>query len=354
MAKQLDLELARTAYVLLHDVLCVKKGESVLITIDSAGNVEVCEELTKMAAALGAKAMLAWHTTPKGYGEMTMPDLPDPLKACVSECDVWIEMNNQWLLYSPIWEKAVNNGRTRQIMLGDLDIGTINRCIGQIDFDLQAKFQNTLHEMTANAKHMRITNPAGTDVEFDIRPGRPITNELLCDKPGAHFLTGQLSWAPEEDTIKGVIAYDGTISGGGDADLGKLEEPLFYDVEKGTIQQIRGGWQADILREHYKNLNRQAGNENMYIAAHVSYGCNPGSILGTCTTENERVWGSTQWGFGHQASFFNENGVPRNAVSHIDGICLNSSVWIDGVQIEDCGKYTHPILADLAEKMGKQ
>ena len=32
MAKHLDLELARTAYVLLHDVLCVKKGESVTLT----------------------------------------------------------------------------------------------------------------------------------------------------------------------------------------------------------------------------------------------------------------------------------------------------------------------------------
>lgn len=350
MAKTLDMELSRTAYVLLHDVLCVKKGESVLITIDSAGNVEVCEELAKMSAALGAKTMFAWHTTPKGYGALTMPDLPDPLKACVAECDVWIEMNNQWLLYSPIWENAVTNGRTRQIMLGDLDIGTINRCIGQIDFELQTEFQTTLYNMTKAAKHMRITNPAGTDVEFDIRPTRPMTNELLCDKPGAHFLTGQIGWAPEEDTIQGVIAFDGTVSGGGDADLGRLEEPLCYDVEKGHIVAIRGGWQADILREHYKNLN----DPNMYIAAHVCYGCNPGSVLGTCTTENERVWGSTQWGFGHQASFFNENGQPRNAVSHIDGICLDSSVWLDGVQIEDCGKYTDPKLADLAVKMGKQ
>ena len=37
----------------------------------------------------------------------------------------------------------------------------------------------------------------------------------------------------------------------------------------------------------------------------------------------------------------------QDAVSHTDGICLNSSVWLDGVQIMDEGKIVLPELAAL-------
>ena len=38
----------------------------------------------------------------------------------------------------------------------------------------------------------------------------------------------------------------------------------------------------------------------------------------------------------------------QDAKSHCDGICLNSSVWLDGVQIMDAGKITDPYLKELA------
>ncbi len=348
MPSYMDLELAKTAYKLMHDQVKVKKGESVLITVDSVADFRVVEELAKMAEALGAKVMVAWHSTPVGYGKLTMPYLPDPLIACADQTDVWIEMNDQWLLYSPIWDAAVNNGRTRQIMLGGLGIERIVRCIGEIDIAAQKAFQDTLVEMTKQAKEIRITNAAGTDVSFMMRPSRPVTNELMYDEPGAHFLLGQIGWAPEEDTIQGVIAFDGTISGGGEADLGRLTEPVSYIVEKGRIQEIKGGKQADILRNYFAKLN----DPNMYIAAHVCYGVNPNAKLEGCTTEDERVWGSTQWGFGHQGSCYS-GGAPRIATSHIDGICLACTVYLDGKKILEDGVFIDPVLKELAAKLGK-
>ena len=113
MPKFMDLELANACYKLMHDLIQVKKGESVLITVDSKAEFRVVEEMAKAAEVLGAKTMVAWHSTPKGYGALTMPYLPEPLIACVDKTDVWVEMNDQWLLYSPIWDKAVTNGRTR-------------------------------------------------------------------------------------------------------------------------------------------------------------------------------------------------------------------------------------------------
>jgi 2,5-dihydroxypyridine 5,6-dioxygenase len=66
--------------------------------------------------------------------------------------------------------------------------------------------------------------------------------------------------------------------------------------------------------------------------------------------EDERVWGATQWGFGYVSpADVPPDGIP--AKSHTDGICLNSSVWLDGVQILDNGKVIHPDLKLLAEAL---
>ncbi|WP_100065480.1 leucyl aminopeptidase [Miniphocaeibacter massiliensis] len=348
MAKKMGMELTKTVYKLLKDMAKVKPGESVLVTQDSIGDVSVGEEIVKVADALGCKAMLAWHSTPKGYGALTMDYLPDPLKACVIETDVWIELNDQWLLYSPIWDKAVTNGRTRQIMLGGLGIERIYRNIGAVDIKIQEEFQTLLTNLTKEAKNMRITNEAGTDISFENDPSRPINSEIDYSKPGAHFLLGQIGWAPKEETINGKIVVDGALSGGGDLDLGVLSESITYIVEKGRIVEFKGGKLAKKVKEYFESLD----DPNMYLAAHVCYGCSPNAKLEGCTTEDERVWGSTEWGFGHQGPNYT-GGEPRIAKSHVDGISLECSVWLDDVQILDKGKFIHTELKELAKKLGK-
>lgn len=285
MAYFLDMELTKSAYRLMHDMVKVKKGESVLVTIDSVAEFRVAEEIVKMADALGAKAMLAWHSTPKGYGSLTMEYLPEPLIACADKTDVWIELNDQWLLYSPIWDKAVTNGRTRQIMLGGLGIERIVRTIGSVDMEVQKEFQDKLTQIIKNTKEMRITNQSGTDIRFKNDPNRPVNNEIDYSVPGAHFLVGQIGWAPCEESIKGKIVFDGAYSGGGDLDFGVINEPIAYIVENGRIVDFEGGKLAKRAKSYFSSLE----DPNMYIAAHVCYGCHPNAMLQGCTTEDERV-----------------------------------------------------------------
>lgn len=67
--------------------------------------------------------------------------------------------------------------------------------------------------------------------------------------------------------------------------------------------------------------------------AHIAYGFNPGAILTGNIVEDERVWGATEWGIGY-VSPFDAPPCGQDAKSHCDGICLDSSVWLDGVQID--------------------
>lgn len=342
-----DLELFQAAYKTVHDLLVVKPGENLLITIDSVSDFRVAEEMAKAGEALGAKVMVAWHSTPKGYGKAADPYLPAPLIAACPEADAWVELNNQWLLYGTPWERAVTNGRTRSLMLGGLSTPQLIRCIGQVDIPTQARFQEKVVEITRRAKKMRMTSPAGTDVEFENDPSRPIANEHVAQTPGPHFLLGQIGWAPKEASINGRLVFDGAISGGGEADIGLVKEPVTYLVEKDRIGDIRGGREAAIVKKWFEKLN----DPGMYVAAHVCYGFNPNAKLGFATTEDERVWGCTEWGFGYQGPMYS-GGKPRVAASHIDGVCMNSSVWCDNEQITDRGEVVHPELVELARTLG--
>lgn len=342
-----DLELFKAAYKTVREILRIKEGENLLITIDSISDFRVAEEMAKAGEALGAKVMVAWHTTPKGYGKATDPYLPRPLIAACPEADAWIELNNQWLLYGTPWQNAVTNGRTRNLMLGGLSTDQLIRCIGEVDIDAQIAFQEKIVEITKKAKSVRMTNKAGTEVEFENDPIRPFANEHIAETPGGHFLTGQIGWAPKEETINGRLVFDGAISGGGEADIGMVSEPVVYEVVKGRIKEICGAREADIVRRWFEKLN----DPNMYIAAHVCYGFNPNARLGFSTTEDERVWGCTEWGFGYQGPMYS-GGEPRVAASHIDGICLESSVTCDGKPVTKDGEVVHPELIDLAKACG--
>ena len=349
MPTTLDLEIGVGAYKVARDLAGLKKGESLLITIDSAGHWRMAEETAKAAEALGAKVMVAWHSTPPGYGKVGDPYLPDGLKAAIPETDVWVEYNYQWLLYSTPWEIALTiPKRVRYLFLGGLNEDQFVRCVGKVDLAAQREFQTTLVNLTAKARKMRITNSAGTDVSFENHPKRPITNEGWALEPGAHFLLGQIGWAPVEESINGTIAFNGSFSGGGEADLGILSEPINFHVQGGVCKDITGGATAQFLKGWFARLK----DPLMYHAAHVCYGFNPGAKLSGLCTEDERVWGSTEWGFGYQGPFFKAKGI--NAISHVDGICLDSSVWLDGEQIMDQGKLVQSTLAELAVKMGKQ
>ncbi|HWR62304.1 MAG TPA: leucyl aminopeptidase [Clostridia bacterium] len=342
-----SLELGKAGYIIAKDMCRIQPEESVLITVDSIMDFSPVEAVAQAAEALGAKVMVAWHSTPSGYGKVADKRMSESLKVAITSADVWIEFNNQWLLYSTPWTEAMGNGRTRYLFLGGLNAAQITRCIANLNMDLQSQFQNKVVELTAKAKKMRITSPGGTDVSFENDQSRPILNELGAATPGAHFLIGQMGWAPVEHSIKGTIVFDGSFSGGGEAELGVLSNPIELTVQAGKIVDIQGKEEAKLVAKWLAAFE----DKRMYNMAHISYGFNPGAKLCGLCTEDERVWGSTEWGIGYQGPMF--AGGIGDAATHADGICLNSTIWLEDEKLTDNGKVVHPELVSIVRQMGK-
>jgi 2,5-dihydroxypyridine 5,6-dioxygenase len=339
-----QFELAKACMTLVKDMLCLQKDESIIITADTQSDMQVVEAVAAAAHTVGAKPMMVTLASPLGVGKAADPMLPlQPLTAALSKADAWVELNQQWLLYSTAYEQAmILNKKLRHMNMVGMDIDMMVRLIGRVNTAQLAKFLHTLTDWTQNARTMQITTPAGNDLSYKMLPK---DRTVLCedgmgDTPGSHYLSGQICFFPEYASINGRLVFDGTITPPG----GFADKPVVLDVEAGVVVNISGGKKAMEFRSWLESFK----DPNMFHLAHGCYGFHPGARLTGNVIEDERVWGVTEWGLGYMSpTDAPPDGI--NAKSHTDGICLNSSVWLDGVQILDKGRVVHPDLKALAD-----
>lgn len=341
-----NLELISSAHKLVNEVLKIKENEEVIITADTASDLNVVKAIAEATKLANGKPIVVWYESPPYVGKAADKYIPlNSLKGILQNGDVWIELNKSWLLYSTPYEEAMKTNKLRYICLVGMDLEMMIRNISGINLDLVYKFQRELGDLTINSHHMKITSPSGMNIEFDNDPFRPIFFEGEVFGPGEYMLFGQVDWAPIENSINGKIVFDGSVWP--PQSLGVLKNPIILEVEKGIIKNIEGGIEAEIYKRWLESFN----DPNMFKIAHLSYGCNPGAKLTGNILEDERVWGAVEWGIGFQAKSF--KGTFGNASSHSDGICLNPTVWGDDELIIKNGEYIHPRLKELGDKIRK-
>jgi leucyl aminopeptidase (aminopeptidase T) len=349
MPKLYEYELGRTADVICRELFELKPGETLVVTADTESDERVVDAVARAAFACGAKPLVVWTASPLGVGKAADAMLPvESLTALLKTADAWVEFNNKWLLYSTVWDRAMEeNKRLRHLCLIGSDPDMLVRCIGRIDYEVLGEFETRLADMTYAAKHVRLTTPAGGDVEFDnCHESWGVAEAGLgrASKPGDFFPAGQIAWPIDLESINGTIVFDGSL----DPPFARvLSEPVVLTVESGEITKIEGGADA----QEFDAWTRSFNHPQMRRLAHVCYGFNPGAKLEGKILEDERVWGSTEWGIGLVPPEFWPGGI--SAPSHCDGICLNTSVWLDGVQYMDKGQVLDPRLKELARKLGK-
>jgi len=347
MSQYYEYELGRAAKVLCEELFKLKPGETFVITADTESDERVVEATASAAFACGAKPMVITVASPLGVGKAADPMLPlEALTAALLKADAWVEFNNEWLLYSTPYDIAMKgNTKLRYQNLVGLSVEMMVRNMGRVDYPNLEKFMKLVTEKTIAAKHVCITTPAGTDVEFDNEPGRKFSVELgYADTPGPHMMAGQIGWSPAFESINGKIVFDGSLV---PPIVGLLQTPVSLIVTKGEVVKFEGGKEATEYEKFLKGFN----HPQMLKLAHVCYGFNPGARLTGNILEDERVWGGTEWGIGNVGGHLVPGGI--SGPSHSDGICLNSSVWLDGVQIMDKGQVLDPELRKLTAKLGK-
>jgi len=344
-----EYELGKAADVLTRELFKLKPGETFVLTADTESDPRVVNATARSAFALGAKPMVIWLASPLGVGKVADPMLPvEALTAVLKASDAWVEFNNKWLLYSTPWDRALKeNKNLRHMCLVGMNADMMVRCIGRVDHPLLKKFLEEAAATIAAAKHIRITSPSGTDLEFRNVPDgsrTPAVRDGYADAPGTYMMAGFIAWAPDLESINGTLVFDGSLV----PPCGKLEQPISLTIRAGELVKVEGGTQAREFEAWMNSLN----HPQMRRLAHGSFGFGPGAKLTGDIVEDERVWGCTEWGIGHiGAHLIPPDGVP--APSHADGQSMNSSVWLDSKQFMDKGQILDPDLKKLAKQLGK-
>jgi leucyl aminopeptidase (aminopeptidase T) len=187
-----------------------------------------------------------------------------------------------------------------------------------------------ISELLSGAGKISLTTKRGTMISGDLggwnRVGGADTGEI--EEPGilANLPAGESIISPVEGTLEGKIIVDASISGG----IGKLQENVIFQIEKGKVVSIQGGKEASALRKVLEGSDENANN-----VAELAFGINPfAEVIGNIIIDEKTV-GTAHIGIG------NSRMLGGNVYSnvHVDSVFYGPRVELDGHLIMADGKF---------------
>jgi len=333
------IELGVAARKMVEEVFPVNPGEQVLIIADTLSDWRVVQATTRAIYSIGATpTIVLYPATPVATSEP-----PAPVAAAMAACDALIEFEGSYVLYSKAWFQALKAGVRIFGLPGGVD--EVVRMIQHLDYPTMARMVKKLVDLTTAAKKVHVTSEEGTDLwieprfveggDIEIRPAKRYGIE---SKGSFQVPPGQATFGHVPESVEGALVFDGAIYPPDDINV--LKSTVRLEIEKGVIQKIDGGREARIFERWLRSWD----HPSMLKVAHCTYGCNPG--VWHCKghiAHDERIFGCLEFGIGPSW---------EGAPAHTDGIVLSPSVWVDGAQLEDNGRYVHPELVALARELG--
>ena len=300
--------------------MAVKKGESLLVICDE-GERRIGYALWEAAREAGAEAMLLEIIPRRSNGE----EPPTAVANLMKDVDVLLCPTTRSLTHTDARRAATAAGVRAATLPGiteDCMVRTLTANYNGI-----AELSLKAAKVLSGGSQVRVTSPAGTDVEFSIvgREAHPDTG--LVHKPGdmSNLPAGEAYLAPLEGTTQGVIVFEAAVAG-----IGKLgAEKIRIEVKDGYATRFSGGAKAAALEKLLAPHGKAA-----YNIAELGVGTNDKAIISGMILEDEKILGTVHMALGDNKSMGGTVGV----ASHLDGLLLSPTVWIDGKKFMADGK----------------
>lgn len=305
------MEMLKGARNLVSMCANVQKGENVLIVTDTT-KLSLAQVLAIAAQERGAEVTIAIMSVRK-LGE----EPPEPVTLAMKVADVIITPTQITMYHTKARVEACAEG-ARVLTLTGATEEILMREAMMIDFQKQKPSVEKIGKHFSQAKTIRVTTPAGTDLRADIGGRKVNVDTGICHKPGecVGIPLVEVNSPPVEGTAQGVIVVDGSASL-----LGIIREPIRITVEKGRAVEITGAEQAEQLRE----ILEEKGNTNVYSIAEIAVGLNPKSRIIGVLTEDESAWRTAHIALGDNTDLGGRNHAPI----HIDMIIRKPTILLD-------------------------
>lgn len=330
----------------------ITPDSEVCVVRSAAAQPEVAEVAASAARSRGASVSI--HEYPSFETWRSTFDLPDPLHAAVTACDVLIShpylsaAQFQWS--NSVFSALVDHGVSHISMSPSAEV--LAGPAMQWPHDLALTVGGTISDMMfCKQREVRVTDDRGTDVTFTgiqelthpiwFSGLREVQPELGFDEGEwgdtlTFYPTGEVGWHPN-GTADGTFYID-AIDG-----YGVLDEPMCWTIEDGVITDVSGGHAA-----HFEaKLDEHSPDGCRHHVIEASFGFNP-----KCAWNPQRRGtagllpkaGTFHFATGMATSkLVHEDAAP----THIDALNRAPTVTVDGETIIEDGELL--LLAELRE-----
>ena len=344
MPENTENKINKVADRLMFEMFQVKPGEVVAITADTGSDEQLVKALLNSAHKAGGKPLVLQFPKARDNAQAGIMDWPaDALTAALSNVDVWLEVNEVFMLYSDIWETTMaKNKKLRFLTITGSSVDSLDRVFCNYDIPTMGKLLKNIKELIIDSQIVRVTTARGTDVSFEIEPKYIVDiDDGDFSKPKFSTAPGYVNIVPKPGTMKGRIVFD-MIMHTDLSDGGHVE----FLMDRGRIIDFIGD-KSPAIKEYIEQFNE----ENMYKISHMMIGLNPGvRELSWEIVEDERIWGGVDFGFGHTSPIdMPPEGQP--ATSHFDGVMERASVYLDENCIIEKGVIARPDLKEFGDQL---
>lgn len=201
-------------------------------------------------------------------------------------------------------------------------------------FPKESDKKRVLHaaELMRNARELRFTNTAGTDVTYKLGQYPILIEYGFADEPGRwdHLPSGFSAGTANDGEVNGVVVLDrGDIL----FPFNKyVQDPVMLTIKDGYVTKIEGGFDAMLMREYMESFN----DPRAYAVSHIGWGLNERAQWHSLAL-NSNVFGMDGRAFYGNVLFSLgpnvELGGTNDTNCHLDIPMKNCTLYLDGTLI---------------------
>jgi len=314
-------EIKPAALVAARDCMAIKPGEKVLVITDEPLR-NIGYALWEASKQLAAEAIITEIIPRQSNGE----EPPDAVAEMMKIVDVALIPTSMSLSHTDARREASRKG-VRIATLPGITEEAMIRTLSADYYEIAARSKK-LADILSRGSIVRIITDRGTDVELSIEGRVGFADTGLNHNPGdfSNLPAGEGYISPVEGKSTGVIVFDGSMAG-----VGILRNEIIrVEVTDGFASQIDGENGAKKLLSIMKPLGKLAFN-----LAELGIGTNDKARITGSVLEDEKVIGTVHIAFGDNRSM----GGFVKVASHLDGVIMNPSVYVDDELILEEGKF---------------
>jgi len=322
-----EAQMRKSAELVVDVCFGVKDGDVVTIITDDRRKEEA-DMVATVVSERGGWPIVANNETQvrRALQDTHFPMVPprNLHKAMVTSDQIIIMTNLEWanrFAHVPAVKESVAN----QVRIGSIEEGFGLWPISVEDIERTIGNAKSAISLLEGKKRVRVTSPAGTDVEVSIER-RPALEVVPVKLPGAMMgpapLWGEVAYAAVEDQTNGTIVVDGNMLGIGVP--GHVEYPITWHVEDGRYRAIEGREEARRLRDVI------AGVSGTEVVAEFAFGTSDFAPIGSPSEKGRK--GTVHFALGDNQNCY--PGGQNKSVLHLDGVCHKVTL-----QILDTGEY---------------